>query len=797
MRPDRAGSSIGGRSSCSQSISSDVSSLQSHALLSPPASVNPPPAYIAVSAASQLVSSEIDIDGASISPDALAQLNSFLDNILFNILLAARSTKLSSLRPAIYNVLKPKLGRSALSGADEELKEYLGDDEDEDEDFETSREQEARQEFDLELAWKLARLRCMVYSRLGDLEEDDEDEYIERENLDERGGRPRRFSSHPSRVPTASAIFLTSVIEYLAEQALAHAARATQRKLSRSRANQGIPEPTASIPVIHDRIMVTSADMRQLGRDSPLQKLWRGWRHQVRLPTDPASPTTSPGSSIINQHGRKASTGTSDSVPRPDLQLQSSVAEVLDEDDPARIPLPMGENDIAEIEAPGLSFAYQKEHIGLTNRSPRHDTSGRPRSLELSPSEISPPAPTLSGDDLKSPEPVSARPAMERIRSRSLPTTHTVSSPGTSSTTAAHDWDSAPAPIEYRQARGTRVGRDPVRGTSQQDTQTSYSLNEGESESANPPDSIVVMPGTFPVVQTQGGKEALGGNGSIRHESDVLLNSPTDSLHKSVFDHGGGLTPATAPSTHGLTTLAPMIRNETLPPRTSSKTAGNSVLHNQPYSSAQLDKLTSASRAVSGQSGAPPLPPVQEMTGIAPHTPEDIFLDTLPTEAQKRQGQVMTPLELGDIRSRTSSKSSRHTKSSSSSSKLLGFERDQQSTVQAGFDRAAIQRIYPIPDVQEVNGQVTRSSTSQSTKDKRPSTASSHVPSLKQASLGRASLDTAVGNTQSQMHGIDQDEKKQDLEKLVRNEETLRYKPQAMREKEVSAPLPNKTAMSF
>jgi len=135
---------------------------------------------------------------ALLTPAALSLLNGFLDNILYNILASSKSTQLARIRSAMVDVLKPRLAKEALSAAEEELSE-LGGAEDEQTEFRGG--QEPGGDFDLVRSWKLTRLRCMVYTRLGDMvswglffcsngprgrvtiltkpqEEDDEDEYL-------------------------------------------------------------------------------------------------------------------------------------------------------------------------------------------------------------------------------------------------------------------------------------------------------------------------------------------------------------------------------------------------------------------------------------------------------------------------------------------------------------------------------------------------------------------------------------------------------------------------------------------
>ncbi|KAG8410228.1 hypothetical protein J3459_017220 [Metarhizium acridum] len=132
-----------------------------------------------------------------LSASALQLVNSFLDQLLFNVLQVSKSTALSALRPAVIEVLKPKLGKDAVSNADEELREYLGGANEED--YGQFQGSSLSRSWDGELAWKRTRLRCMVYSSLGDMEEEDEDAYMEEENLDIGGARTNlRYHLSPS-----------------------------------------------------------------------------------------------------------------------------------------------------------------------------------------------------------------------------------------------------------------------------------------------------------------------------------------------------------------------------------------------------------------------------------------------------------------------------------------------------------------------------------------------------------------------------------------------------------------------
>lgn len=168
---------LGGSASRTHSISSDRPSTVSQSVMAPPLTVSPEAAFIAASAASQIVTNDHDShadtwydqhgfqpSGESIvvSTGALRHLNNFLDHLLFNFLAISGTTALKNLRPAVSDVLKPKLAKDAINNADEELREYLGGGDDDE--FLQSTSSVSPRDWDLELVWKRTRLRCMVYS---------------------------------------------------------------------------------------------------------------------------------------------------------------------------------------------------------------------------------------------------------------------------------------------------------------------------------------------------------------------------------------------------------------------------------------------------------------------------------------------------------------------------------------------------------------------------------------------------------------------------------------------------------
>lgn len=397
-----------------QSLSSDRPSTIGHSLMSPPLSVSPEAAFIAASAASQIVTNDHDShadtwydqhgiepsgETALVSPAALRLVNNFLDQLLFNFLSISRSTALSSLRPAVSEVLKPKLAKDAINQADEELREYLGGGDDDD--SANGQDPQAPNDWDLELIWKRTRLRCMVYSSLGDMEEEDEDYYMEQEHLD--AGLEDRLGEV---VPAAVAIFLTSILEFMGEAALVVAGQAAYHRM-RAKHEKELKEGARSPTEAADRIVIDELDMERVALDRTLGRLWRAWKKKIRAPApllDNGVPRLRSRDSLRGmngQHTRQSSftfnneSGVPPTVPEPELEgvleaEQSTRAEEPPSEEPteeylvaASIPLPTTDNDIDEIEVPGLALYSNDGENDTPVAVPEADT--RPKSLMILP----------------------------------------------------------------------------------------------------------------------------------------------------------------------------------------------------------------------------------------------------------------------------------------------------------------------------------------------------------------------------------------------------------------------------
>ncbi|EME82898.1 uncharacterized protein MYCFIDRAFT_215124 [Pseudocercospora fijiensis CIRAD86] len=377
-----------------------------------PTNVHPPPAYIAPFGASQVVSetkrrlSDDDGDGDNrgsarsnrdemqFSPAALALVNAFLDQLLYSMLATAKSTTLTALRPAVIEVLKSRLASDAISSAEEELAELLAGGEEEEEEMNQRQSVAERQRlWDTELVWKRTRLRVMVYIRLGEMEDDDEERHVREDELFHGGDR--RFSHSTGLVSWAAAIFLTSVLEYVAEQVLQVAGQAAASRARRQSRSLRVTMSASGMVTPVDGVTVEDYDMEKVALNSTLGRLWRTWRKSLRnhllgsnnsngLPPTPThltsnnfsrrlsrdhfggavmSPTRSsfgngPESVSAVDDSRPASTSVDDRDGLEDGVEELPEAQYPEHVLAANIPLPMERDerrDVDEIEVPGLA----------------------------------------------------------------------------------------------------------------------------------------------------------------------------------------------------------------------------------------------------------------------------------------------------------------------------------------------------------------------------------------------------------------------------------------------------------
>ncbi|KAF2973538.1 hypothetical protein GQX73_g170 [Xylaria multiplex] len=345
-----ASASLNGRSRALSTSSDRPSVVGVYSLMSPPLSVSPEAAFIAASAASQIVTNDHDTHSASwydqvgiepaeetalVANGALQLANNFVDQLLFNVLATAKSTTLVSLRSAVIDILKPKLAKDVINSADEELREYLGGGEIEN--LVRSGSMETERDWDLELVWKRTRLRCMVYSSLGDMEEEDEDYYVQREHLNGDIG-----DAQTDPVSPAVAIFLTSILEFMGEQVLIVAGQAAFNRL-RAKYEKDLKDGMRGPSDVFDRIIVEELDMERVALDRTLGRLWRAWKKRIRSPMEPNFSRPFSRSSANGSHHRRESTTTELPVIPPaheaDTATYDQPNQPDDVQDEARVPV--------------------------------------------------------------------------------------------------------------------------------------------------------------------------------------------------------------------------------------------------------------------------------------------------------------------------------------------------------------------------------------------------------------------------------------------------------------------------
>ncbi|KAL8712714.1 MAG: hypothetical protein Q9225_006897 [Loekoesia sp. 1 TL-2023] len=358
------------RSRRSSSISNDRASLSITSLPFPPA-VDPDPAYIAPSSASQIVTGDHESTleegdeeeetgglgpmNALVAPDALGLVNAFLDQLLYSFLASSRSTSIVSLRPAVTEVLKPRLAKDAIACADAELQEFLGG-EDDDDLSAFHHGTELRGHWDLNMIWRRTRLRCMVYTRLGDLEEEDEEMWVERENLAHKADGRNRLSRDLGVVSPAAAIFLTSILEFIGEQVLLVSGKVAYTRFEARRRQE--KHSVASVFNIQ-RPSVEVVDIEKLAVNTTFGRLWRSWKKKVRPPSITSQRPSSrefllrPASSMSTSgsRSRKTSIGeTRELHPDSDALRRPSPADMEMTREAAAVPLPATTDNESVIE---------------------------------------------------------------------------------------------------------------------------------------------------------------------------------------------------------------------------------------------------------------------------------------------------------------------------------------------------------------------------------------------------------------------------------------------------------------
>jgi hypothetical protein len=429
------------------SVSSAGTTTSANLSFIPRYTPHPEPAYISSAAASEHVThrhrhENYDLlspaasptgDGAVFSDSSLSLLNTFLDSLLYNFLAKARGSNLNHLRPAILEVLKPRLGREALASADEELQGLVGDgDSDTEDQFDSNfGHSGTSHEWHLESAFKRMRLRVMVFIRLGDFDDEDEERYLEDDSE-----QPIDFGFQASPAP----VYLASVLEYLAEQTLSLAGDAAYtRVISRSRRSLSPQDDPRDL----DDVVVEDKDVEKIALNPALGRLWRTWLKSYR------GVTASPLRGYPRRSSISSPTRTTNDVSRNSGIYADSNSNTIQEeretptqeypnphdnipegepnetDIAANIPLPLSEHDIGEIEVPGLARVIYDDDDDFEDDEEWEEVQ-RPRGVSFiesrsftQPLFSTSPEDTESVPDTDSIEPI--EPIVTRQRSNSVP----------------------------------------------------------------------------------------------------------------------------------------------------------------------------------------------------------------------------------------------------------------------------------------------------------------------------------------------------------------------------------------
>jgi hypothetical protein len=258
--------------------------------------------YISLEAANAIVASypppettrNVISKDINVSEPALRTVNMFLDYILHEFLARAKSTSLVRLRGAVALVIRTTLGTAAMVEAEQELAAYLHDSDTElyaDGDESDDDAQDSALTWNLEKVWVRARSKCMIYSTLGDKEEDDFDEEPEDEADYDLPQSKRKLSP-------AGAIYLTSILEFIGEHCFLVAVRTAYQRVGNSLGNtEDHKEP---VP-----LNIQETDVKRgIVEDDLTTRVWRRWKRSEKFVSTVAAPESSQYTSSQASNGR-------------------------------------------------------------------------------------------------------------------------------------------------------------------------------------------------------------------------------------------------------------------------------------------------------------------------------------------------------------------------------------------------------------------------------------------------------------------------------------------------------------
>ena len=241
----------------------------------------PEPSYISLEAANAIVSSypapettkNIISGDVIVTNTGLRTINLFLDYILHEFLARAKSTSLYRLREAVALVIRTALGTAAMVEAEQELAVNLHDSDTELYDAGDESDgyfEKNESAWNLEKVWARARVKCMIYSTLGDKEEEDFEEEEEDEADYDIPASKRKLSA-------AGAIYLIAVLEFIGEHCFIVAARHAYQRLAHS--IKTVNPASAPIP-----LTIEDGDVKRgIAEDDLTTRLWRKWKRSEKL----------------------------------------------------------------------------------------------------------------------------------------------------------------------------------------------------------------------------------------------------------------------------------------------------------------------------------------------------------------------------------------------------------------------------------------------------------------------------------------------------------------------------------
>jgi len=240
----------------------------------------PDPEYISISGAISTVQEFLVEAGNAhhvlsrdivVTPVAVQTINFFLDYILHEILARTRSTALSRLRDGVALVIRTTLGTSAMASAEQELLDHacVGEAELDENPEDGTDEDELEVKWDLDKVWARARIICMVYSILGDKEQDDFEEYEE---------DPDTQIPNSQKLSTAAAIYLAAVLETVASHCLRVGGRAALHRFTHHHGTTNDPMRNSAL------LNVDEADIKRgIVEDDLTTRLWRKWKRSENV----------------------------------------------------------------------------------------------------------------------------------------------------------------------------------------------------------------------------------------------------------------------------------------------------------------------------------------------------------------------------------------------------------------------------------------------------------------------------------------------------------------------------------